>query len=116
MNPAVWAAGGAVVAAILAATITGFVSWRTSRKMTDLERRKLNGADFDRNKAITDGIINELRKEVDRLKAQVRELTRALHEERAEKQAVQQLLREMTVTANALRHHIRVLETQLNGG
>ena len=110
-----WLAAGAVLAAIITAAGTVISARRASRRMADIEARKLEGAEFDRNKAITDSIIANLRAEVDRLKVQVGELLVALDREEAENQQLRELVRKLTETANDLRHTIRVLEMQIQG-
>jgi chromosome segregation ATPase len=115
VRPEVWLSAGAVLSAVIAAASAYLSSRRASKQMAELENRKLEGATFDRNKAITDGIISDLRKEMDRLKAQVRELLQALDEKEDENEQLRRLLRDLTATANSLRFQVQVLERQLNG-
>jgi chromosome segregation ATPase len=115
VTPEVWAPAASVVVALITAVSVYAASRRASRRMAELENRKLEGATFDRNKAITDSIISDLRKEVDRLKAQVRELLQALDEKEDENEQLRRLLRDLTATANSLRFQVQVLERQLNG-
>ena len=112
MNVTVILAACALAGSIITAVLSYMASRRAAAKSAELETRKLDGNDFDRNKAITDTIISDLRKEVDRLKAQVAELMRFLEAEKEENRRLEELVKELTATANSLRYQITLLERQ----
>lgn len=108
-----WLALSAVVAAVITAIGAYAASRRASKRMAKLEERKLDGEEYDRSRAITDGIIRTLREEVDRLKAQVRELLDIIDQQQTENEALRRLVRDLTSTANTLRHQVRVLQQKM---
>lgn len=113
MSPEQWLAAGSVFAAIVSGAFTAWASRRGSKRMAAIEKKKVEGAEFDRNKAITESIIANLRAEVDRLKQQVDELLVALDREKTENAGLRQLVRELTDTANQLRFQLTMLQRQL---
>ncbi len=111
MNAATWASLGAVVAAIFASVVS-FISARRSHK---LEATKVDVAAYDRAKEFTDGLIEALRTEVERLNQQVDRMRRDLEAEEQENQLLRNQVNELSKTANRLRYEISVLQTRLRG-
>ena len=102
----------ALAASAVTAIFAYVASRKNSRDTRELEKRKLNGADYDRYRSATDTIIADLRKEVDRLKTQVAELLVQVEAEKEENKRLRQLAKELTETANTLRYQIALLERQ----
>lgn len=111
MNAATWASLGAVIAAIFA-SIVSFIAARRSHK---LETTKVDLAAYDRAKEFTDGLIEALRKEVERLNQQVDRMRKEIEQEEQENQLLRQQVNELSKTANNLRYEISVLQTRLRG-
>lgn len=110
------AATAAIIVALVTMAGTVYVGRRAAREMNALNLRKLEGEEFERQNAITQRLIENLRQEVERLDAQVEALLGELERERADNVRLLRMLREVTDTANSLRYKVKMLETRLNGG
>lgn len=113
MSFELWLSGLASAVALF----TGFLATRASRHASDriaeIEAQKVDSSEADRQHKVTQDLISNLRLEIDRLRARVLELSKALETEQAESLNLRKMLRELTEQANNLRHQVRVLQQRL---
>lgn len=113
--PEVWLAISAVIAAGLTAIGAYVAAHRANNRMTGIERDKLSVTKAEQYQRATERLIDDLRSEIDRLKERIVELTYILEKERGENTDLRMRLREVTETANSLRHTVSVLRQRLEG-
>lgn len=104
-----WATLGTFMVSLLAVWVT-YVS---SRRSARVERTKVDADAYTRANEITDGLIDKLQSEVNRLNIQVAELRTALVHEERENEDLRNQLRALTATANTLRGEVAVLTKRL---
>ena len=109
MTAANWISLGSVLAVI----IVGGFAFISSRRANKIAATKLDVAAYERAKQFTDRLVDDLRTEVDRLHAQIRELRTELESEERENQALRKQVSELSKTANRLRYELTVLQQRL---
>ena len=102
-----------LVATALTAAGAYIAAHRANERMAKIERGKQDISQAELSHRTTQDLITNLRAEVDRLEEQVAELRRALAKEQRENGELRVQLRQVSETANNLRHQVLMLQQQL---